>query len=680
MGRRKRSNKPKQAKPIKSPRQQAEQLFEKVHNLLNEMEVEQALEVLNNAPARMQQEPEYRFLRGTAYALAGENHSAIEDLEFTAKNEPEMYALNLNLAILYLRLEYWHHSQHAVQKFLKRNPPDPEAVKSAKELLELVESEINIQSEHSLVPKNQFLQAAPHNEKAQFLLATGKFKQAQYAADTAIRAARNWAAPRNNRALILFFQGKTEQAVAEEEHVLAEIQVDSIHALSNLIMFHTCLWQQEQAAHYGERLAELVLAPDSEPLDLAKAIESMGILENDAVLWELAQKLKAAAPDRLRGLSWYILGAAAANGNHLREAKKYMQRALEQAPEHNKWIEPALSAVKKGLRSKKAAIGTRLDGRFPYIHFLQLWPRTIIEEMLGHLAAAPDEVNDFVDTHLKRFINRYSYIAYAGKLILWGEALEEVRRIGLDILAAADHPAADAEIRRFATSPYGSDHERMEALGHLQKHMQIERGESIPFWSAAEGAWHDIHYQLSEILPGYEPDCDPRAGDLLDQSKTILFEDQSNPKKQAQARKLLEQAVEIDPNCAMALHNLGSIKINQGEKEAGIALIKQAIEVDPEYLFAYTTLAQLELKNENYEACKGYIQKVTLAPRVPANAMARILDVQLHLALAEKDYKGAKSALEMLKTINPEHPDLDRLEMIVTLADLPELLPESLAE
>jgi tetratricopeptide (TPR) repeat protein len=289
-----------------------------------------------------------------------------------------------------------------------------------------------------------------HQRECSALISAGELKQAVREADAAIRITPGWAAPHNNRALALFFSGQIDRAIAEESTVLKTIDADNIHALGNLILFHASIWQSEQAAEYAGQLRELLESSPLEGLDLSKAIESLGVWENDEVLWGLAKRLIGSSPEALSGLSWYILGAAAANTGHVPEAKRLLARAEEQGSEYDRWIEPALDAVKKASRRKKPPVGPCLTGRFPYIHFHQVWPWPIADELMKIVSTGKGE--EVVDPHLQKYLARYPYVAFAAKLILWCEPDENMRELSLDLLAAAGHPEAFNELRRFATS------------------------------------------------------------------------------------------------------------------------------------------------------------------------------------------------------------------------------------
>jgi tetratricopeptide (TPR) repeat protein len=156
----------------------------------------------------------------------------------------------------------------------------------------------------------------------------------------------------------------------------------------------------------------------------------------------------------------------------------------------------------------------------------------------------------------------------------------------------------------------------------------------------------------------YIPPCSQATVELIDKSLDILSRGPNDSGNQSEATPYLEQAIEMEPDCAMALHNLGALYMNLGRLEEGEALIRRSVAVDPNYLFAFTTLAQLELRNKNYKACKDHIEHILSASSIPFNVIQRAFEIQVRLGVAEQNLKGAKTALQMLKEFLPDDPKL----------------------
>ena len=99
---------------------------------------------------------------------------------------------------------------------------------------------------------------------------------------------------------------------------------------------------------------------------------------------------------------------------------------------------------------------------------------------------------------------------------------------------------------------------------------------------------------FSQQIGDVEYNVKPQTADLIDKSRST-----QNPQE---AISILRQAVRDDPNCAMALHNLGVILTQNGETEEGKMLMRRSCEVDPTYTFGFANLGLIEAQNGNKRA------------------------------------------------------------------------------
>lgn len=651
------------------PRSQkdSEALLEKVFGYLERKQPEQALAVLDELPPGIMRRAEALYARGHAHQLLDDHYSAIEDLENALLRDPGIVTAYIFLAISYASLEFWGHARQAAQRYLKRSPAGAEGEEIAQEILSTAQERIAHKASVANIPVQTFERAIMPHERTQRFLASGNFRRSLAESETAIRLAPDLVSAHNNRVLALFYLGRIEEAIKEAIKILNTLDADNVHALSNLIMLHLCRWQREEAAVYAGRLKNFLLSSTLENIDLEKAIEGMGIWEDDETLWDIAQRVIDEPPWVLPGNYWYLLGAAAANTGHLNEAERLLDRALKQPYGREERIKEALKSVRKAKRKREPAEGPSLTGRFPYIHFSLFWDLNLAEELFENLSKADQD--EPIGRHLKQYMKQYPAVALACQLILWQERDERLRDMAVDLLAATGHPQALQEILNFAASQYGSDDQRMNALRALQEAGRLGSSEKIRFWSEKDGEWRDIVLYYSQIEEQYFSPCDAKALIWVDKSNRALAKDDSE-KGRSEAAAYLKKALEIDPNCAIAIHNLGAIYLYRGNTEEGEALIHRSVEVDPEYLFGYLTLAGLEFQRKNYQESKDIIQRILSAPSIPLNVMEGVLALQVHLAVSENLAEEAETALETLKTISPEYNRLEELESIVRLINL----------
>lgn len=667
MPRRRRKSK-KTGSPLSPVKHESlDELLERAYHFSEREQPEKALEVLEKVPAHYQRRAEFLFARGYTHQLLGNQFTAIEDFENVLRRAPRYLPTYLGLAISYTNLELMRHAWLYAEKYLKKRPGDPGSEGVAEEILAEAKADIADQANQARIPFKQLEQAALPYERAQRFLAVGKFKQAKKELNTVVRLTPKWAPPRNDRSLVQFLLGRAEEAITEAETVLNTIDADDIDALGNLILFHHSLWQKEKAAQYVERLQGLTLSSQYDEINLAKAIEALGLWEDDETLWRLAKDMLDIPTDALPGNSWYVLGAAAANTGHLSEAERLLKRSKKEGAISQEWVEEGLREVKKAKRRQKPVVGPSLTGRFPYTHFSQIWPAALMNDLFEQLNNIKDP--SLVDSRVKRHVRRYPFVLLALRLILWNEKDEILRELALDALVDHGNPKACAEIMQFATSQYGSDNQRMQALVKLRKSGYIEPSKNIRFWSAQEGEWSEISVFTSVLE---EPDFShyhPRALELVDKSNHVLDEEPENEENQERVTRYLEQAIEIDPNCAIAIHNLGVHYLNRGREEDGQNLIRQSIEVEPDYLYGYTSLADIELEQGNLETCGEYLGRVLSSPSIAPNVMERTLEIQIQLSIEEEDLESARKHMKMLKKFNPENPQLVNWESMLRILD-----------
>jgi tetratricopeptide (TPR) repeat protein len=141
-----------------------------------------------------------------------------------------------------------------------------------------------------------------------------------------------------------------------------------------------------------------------------------------------------------------------------------------------------------------------------------------------------------------------------------------------------------------------------------------------------------------------------------------LIASSKRTKSPQKAIALLRSAVENDPACAMALHNLGAILLQNGQQEEGEKWMRQAVEVDPAYTFGFANLAFLEAQRENEEAALDFLMQVNKAKVIsPATSVIANLAYML-IAVQKRDIEQARRHFDLAKDIDPGHPLLEHYD------------------
>ncbi len=120
----------------------------------------------------------------------------------------------------------------------------------------------------------------------------------------------------------------------------------------------------------------------------------------------------------------------------------------------------------------------------------------------------------------------------------------------------------------------------------------------------------------------------------------------------------LRYAVELMPEEAGMQHHLGVALLQMGnEKEAEMAF-REVLSIEPRYTDAYLNLVELYLKQSRHGDAVEILEQAV--QRFPENGDVFAAFVKFKLAVDGAE--GGRPALEQLRTIDPEHPDIPSFE------------------
>jgi tetratricopeptide (TPR) repeat protein len=637
-----------------------DEILAQAENHLEQENPEAALETLEQLSARQQNHPDALFIRGSAHLLLGNRIEAVENLQAASYRLQSFPPVFINLAFAYSTLGWIRHAWLNAELYLRKKPDDFQFEQMARDIVNHAKETIDFHARTMGVPAKRLARASLPHESAQLYLNQDRYAKVLNETKKAIRMVPNWPSPRNNRTLAYFFMGRLKEAGREAKEVLRDVDADNEHALGNLIKIYTSTLRREEARPYAERLIAISKNSSMESLDVPKVIEALAEWEDDQAFWDFGKRvLETYAENLLPGSCWYQIGAAAANTRNWPEARKCFERSQRQGGYVDSWIEAGIKASKQAVRSKKLVSGPSLDGKFQYFTFTHFFRSSLLDEFLSLEEEGQD--SELMD----KFVQRYPFLAGAYRLLLWSDSTEMTCTMALNALTKCGTPGAYAEVRRFAKSSCGTDDERVEALQLLTEAGQHNPAESIKFWVSAKQEWTEIVLISQEISDPNEPSCGPEVMDLLERSYETAHEGDLE-----QTIQLLKKAVELEPDCAQAVHNLGVQYMNSGEREKGESLICQSVKIDPDYLYGHTTLADLALGRKDFEACKDHLQPIFRAKVVYPEVMRRTLMIQVRLGLELDDPEFSEAALKSLENLFPDDPELEHLGHAIRFHDI----------
>lgn len=626
------------------PSQPEREITEKIHGLLDVGKTDEALRQLALAPKWIQRGPSYALLRATILMRSGDLETSGEILRDLERKNPEFIQVYLPLATWYMLHEWPAHALSAVKKVLPFSGPGA----PLREMVENLEDDSRemIQSLAEIVdlPFDHAQEAEWHNEQAQLALLDDNFIEVEHQAQQALQIAPQWNAPRNNLAQVLYLMGKCSEAVAETEAVLA-VDPINIHGLENMTVFQSGLGNIEKGKEYASRLFDLAKNADQKWLVNDLAIIALAVIEDDEHLWELAQRYVKWRMEDLDSSSWHCLAVAAARLGKFKDAGRFAKRAAhrEDNPELVDLQDDIAAALKDASASLSWLPMYPVSKLFFPDHLVSDWLE-LIKKIQG------DKPSPGQQRQIDAFLSRYPYVLHVFRRFLW---TKKGHQAGASGLVLANKPDLDAEVLRFALSNYGDDESRMDALMMLSKTGRFTPEGPIRFWNADKREWRDV-LLFSQQIGEVEYHIKPETAALIDRSRKA--------KDPLKAIELLRCAVENDPGCAQALHNLGALLLKIGEEEEGEQWVRKAIEVDPTYTFGFANLAFLEAQRKNEEAALDLLMHVNQAGQIsPATAVIANL-AYMELSIQKKDYEQARQHFELAKKIDPNHPLLDKYE------------------
>ena len=284
------------------------------------------------------------------------------------------------------------------------------------------------------------------------------------------------------------------------------------------------------------------------------------------------------------------------------------------------------------------------------------------ERQMNEWTEIVDKVNDDRPTSgqqrkINAFLEKYPFVFQAFKRLLW---IEDATELGASALLMANKLEGDTELLRFAFSDIGDNNSRMHAVMMLIDADRFSPDETVKFWDTNKEEWIDAQL-FSQQIGDVEYNVKPQTADLIDKSRST-----QDPQE---AISILRQAVRDDPNCAMALHNLGVILTQSGETEEGKMLMRRSVEVDPTYTFGFANLGLIEAQNGNKELALEHLMKVNQAKVIAPNTSAISNLAYMLIAIQDNDIKKARLHFDIASEVDPDNRLLDHFEERLNLLE-----------
>lgn len=629
------------------PSESYDEFMDRLQLLFNEDSPDTYFDAIESAPVRWRRKPELMTAKAVGYFRMGETTEGMEILNEVERVHPKFAPVYYYKAMHYMQMMFPACVLRNFDKVRALGELDETAEGQMSDMDNVARGMIQDLAKGLGVSFEIMQKASWQNEMAQEKMMEGQWQASEQHAREAARLIPNWVSPRNNRAFVLYYMGKTGEAITEAEKTLA-LDAKNFHALKNLVLFYSGLGRDAESQPHIETIREIVLSSLDDLREADLAISLLGFLNEHDLLRKIAQKYLKRGDDELLDASWYTLGVASLRQGYIKEGENLLEKTSE-------FYEPASDLLDE-LDVAKQQGRTPLIPSVYYPSLSLILPADILMEVIEILSKHKGEGP--IPPHVARKLDDYLKtrpFVINGLLRMLPDPYASRGVPG--ILLSLNRPDLDARLLEFALGQEGGDKERMNVLFALS---QEGRTEILPsplrFWSAERGEWMDVELMGQMLTDDIELKISDAAARIMEKAQ------QAEDSKEKIA--LLRKAVDLDPTSGYAVHMLGSFLMQNGQREEGLAYARKAIEVDPDYMFAYANLALIEAQTDdpNEELIREYVAKVNKAPMVTAQTSFIAHVAAMNLAYYKDDFEAARREFEIASEIRPGDPMLKEWE------------------
>lgn len=637
------------------PSESYEEFLERLEVLFNEDSPDAYFEAIDSAPMHWRRKPELMTAKAVGHFRMGEADEGMRILNEVERTHPRYAPVNYYKAQHFMQLMFPACVLRHLEKVRAHGTMDESAEDQIASMDRAARMLIQDYADGLGVSFEIMQKASWHNEMAQQKMAEGQWQASEQYAREAARLIPHWLSPRNNRAFVLYYMGKTEEAIAEAKKNLS-LDEKNFHALKNLVLFYSGLGRDAEAQPYIEAVRQIILSSLNDLREPDLVISLLGFLNEHELLWKIAQKYLKRGDESLFDESWYILGVAALRQGRVKEGRKLLEKTGD-------FYRPAgdlLDELDKAARRKKPPYIPPVY--YPSLGFVL--PAVILREIIEIFSKhkGDGDIPPHIARKLDDYLSKRPFVIN-GLLRMLADPYASTGVPAM--LLSLNRPELDARLLEFALGKEGGDKERANVLLALS---QAGRTDMLPsplrIWSAEEGEWREVELTGQMLTDDIELKISDAAARVIEKSQQA-----KDPKERI---ALLRKAVELDPTSGYAVHMLGAFLMQYGEREEGLRLARKAIEVDPDYMFAYANLALIEAQADepNEELIREYIEKVNKAPEITVQTSFLAHVAAMYLAYHKNDLDAARREYEIASKLRPDDPILEGWEDHLNFAEV----------
>jgi tetratricopeptide (TPR) repeat protein len=526
----------------------------------------------------------------------------------------------------------------AFQRVRDRWPNRPEG-EEARQLVADLETKLPAIFQEFGLTGDDSLEVAALHEEVQVLLELGRFPQARQVADQILSRRPNFVAALNNMSLAYFHEGLYDQAVATAQRVLA-IEPDNFQALGNLTRFYCLSGRVEEARAWAARLKAVKTEASDVWIKRAEALSYLGDDQGVLDAFHGAEQagLKEANPNQ--AYLYHLAAVAAYRLGRENEAHRYWKKTLK--------LLPGFSLAQANLDDLRQPVGQR-HAPWPY-SFGNWVRRQAIEDLGAYLQPAARRRSDASVTQATRqYLQGHPELVPLVPMLL-DRGDPQGREFAFRLALIAETPELQAALKDFALGQRGPDKLRLEAANVLSQAGLLPSG-PVRLW--LEGEWREM------LLMGFELHGEPvqahsaRVQELARQGFDALYREDG-----VAAERLLQQALQLEPESPDLLNNLANAYMLQDRIDEGEALNRDIHRRFPDYLFGRTQMARQAIRDGKPKEAKALLEPLHARRRLHFSEFAALCVAHIEMLLAEGNREGARTWLDLLERGYPTYPQL----------------------
>jgi tetratricopeptide (TPR) repeat protein len=337
-------------------------------------------------------------------------------------------------------------------------------------------------------------------------------------------------------------------------------------------------------------------------------------------------------------LLYHLAAVAAGRLGRPDAARRHWQRALK--------IAPAFDLALDNLEDlDKPAEERHGPWAFPFANWI---PGNLLRELAASVPAPGARVDDeAVRRVARRFVRKHPNLEQLVPLLL-DRGDPEGREFALRLALLVRSPELLAALRDFALGQRGPDPLRLEAARSAADAGLLPAG-PVRLW--LEGQWREAVLKAFELHAEPERRHAPQVEEWLAEATEAL-----HARNAERAERLLQQALEVEPDAADALNNLAAAYEQLGRSAEAEALTERVFAQHPNYLFARVALAKLRARRGQPDEARALLEPLLERRRLHISEFAALSEAEIELQLARGNAEAARAWLQIWEDADPDHP------------------------